>query len=144
MQEKIKKYFKKFAWVFFVFLIFYFFLNFFNYFDPLNFCYIKIDSDFLRGNEKTIKKAIKLLKKENKIAYKTLCGYINTISEKNCFTSSQNISLEDWDKDGCYIKGSKIIYIKPEKDKGDTIINERKIIIKKYSEYSRDFWTNTK
>lgn len=140
----IKKYFKKFIWIFSIFLMFYFFINIFNYFSPLNFCYIKIDGDFLRGNEKTIRKAIKLLKKENKQAYNTLCGYINTISEKNCYTTSQNISREEREKDGCYIKGSKVIYLKPEKGENNEVINKRKNAIKKYSEYSKDFWWKTK
>lgn len=144
LQEKIKKYFKKFAWVFFVFLAFYFFVNIFNYFDPLNFCYIKIDGDFLHGNEGTIKKAVKLLKREDKIAYKRLCSYINTISEHHCFTSSQNISLEDWNKEGCYIKGSKVVYVKPEKGVSDIIVNKRKNAIKRFSEHSKDFWINVK
>ncbi len=144
LQEKIKKYFKKFMWTFFIFLAFYFFVNFFNYFDPLNFCYIKIDGDFLRGNESTIKKAIKFLRKENKLAYKTLCAHIDTISEKNCFTSSRNVSMEDWEKDGCYIKGSKIIYLKPEKRESNIIINKRKVSLKKYSEYGKDFWIYAK
>lgn len=140
LLDKIKKTLKKFAWAFFIFLMFYFFVNIFNYFDPLNFCYIKIDSDLLRGNESTIKKAVKLLKKEDKIAYKTLCAYVDTISEHNCFASSRKISLEDWNKDGCYIKGSKVIYLKPEKRENSAIINQRKISLKKYSEYSKDFW----
>ena len=139
-QEKIKKYLKKFVWLFFIFLAFYFFVNIFNYFDPLNFCSIKIDGDFLRGNENTIKKAIKLLKKEDRVAYKTLCAYIDTISEHNCFTSSRNFSKEDWDKDGCYIKGSRAIYLKTEEGESDFIVNKRKTAIKKLSEYSKDFW----
>lgn len=143
-QDKTKKYFKKIAWLSFMFLAFYFFVNIFNYFDPLNFCYIKIDDDFLRGNESTIKKAIKLLKREDKAAYKTLCAYVDTISEHNCFTSSRNISLEDWNKNGCYIKGSKVIYLKPEKRESAAIINQRKTSIKKYSEYSKDFWRSVK
>lgn len=143
-QEKIKKYLKKFAWIFFIFLAFYFFVNIFNYFDLLNFCYIKIDGDLLRGNESTIKKAIKLLKREDKTAYKTLCAYVDTISEHNCFASSRKFSLENWNKNGCYIKGSKVIYLKPEKRENSAIINQRKISLKKYSEYSKDFWTNNK
>jgi len=44
------------------------------------------------------------------------------------------------DKDGCYIKGSKVIYIKPERQNTDLIIQKRAEILKKYSAYSKKFW----
>lgn len=139
MEFDIKKYLKIFAILLFILITSSLFINLFSYFDPLNFCYIKIDNDILRGNQDTIKKAIKLLKKENGESYKTLCRYVDIILEQNCVI---NMPGQKIDKEGCYIKGSKVIYLKPEKQKTDLIIKKRAEIIEKYSSYSKNFWVN--
>src|SRR3989338_8567134 len=93
---------------------------------------------YLIGNRPASWVGIIQLKKENKESYKTLCRYVDVILEQYCINGMPNPRLTD--KDGCYIKGSKVIYIKPERQNTDLIIQKRAEILKKYSAYSKKFW----
>lgn len=132
----VRKYLKYLGLIVLVFILSNFIVNAFSYFDMGNFCYIDIEGDILRGNEETVKKAIGLLKKEDYGGYKVLCKYVDTISENYCLEGHMNYS----DKPGCYIRGSKVIYIKPEKNDTSFIVSERANTIKKYSILSKNFW----
>ena len=134
---------------------FYFFSNAVSYFDPLTSCYISLDNDLTKGNQATMTRAIKMLKRGDGASYKTMCRYINRITEKNCRGSDprgeQNeqpttggSAIRGWESIGCYIKGSKEMYLKVEKDDSDLITRSRMDAIKKYSERSKFFWENLK
>ena len=129
--------------IFFLLLIF-FIINKVSYFDPLNFCYIKIQGDIVRGEESSIHKAISLIKKEDKKAYSNLCKYVDTINENFCIVADWQISgpefAEGLKLPGCYARGSKTIYLYPTKEISDTTINKRKNDIIKYAEFSKNFW----
>lgn len=121
-------------------VIIYFTLNILDYFDPLSLCYVSIERDLLRGNRDTIKAAIKLLKIKDKEGYKIFCKYTDRVREGLCADSTQPSQYYD----ACYIKGSKTIYLKPEKDNTEFIVASRAAALKKYSAYSREFWENFK
>jgi len=122
----------------------YFVINIFSYFDITNFCYISTERDIVRGNEKTIKQALKYLKKNKKDDYKMVCKYVETISEKYCIVADwhlgESLLREGCKLPGCYIKGSKTIYLKPSEETGENIIKKRAGDIIKYSNFSKEFW----
>lgn len=129
-----------------IFVVFSFLANVPSYFDPLNFCYIGIDNDILRGNQKTVKAAINQIKVEDPQAYKTLCENVDTIVEDYCRASDtrhggtgDEIGLSE---PGCFIRGSKIIYLIPSKMESDYVVNLRAETIKKYAYFSKNFWDN--
>lgn len=145
-MEKIKNNSAFFCLILFLFFIFYYSINQFAYFDLPNLCYLSLKKDVLAGNKKTMHQAIGLLKKKNKADYKNLCRYVNTISEKYCFAFDprvENKSGDPW-RPGCYVKGSKTIYLKPEKKKSDLIIERRSAEIKKFMLMSKNFEENKK
>lgn len=132
------------ALIIFVLIIVYFVINIFNYFDITNLCYIKTEGDLVRGNEKTIKQALKYLKKNKKNDYKMVCKYANVISEKYCILADDDIDpellREGWSLPGCYVKGSKNIYLTPSQENDEEAIREKAEAIVKYSNFSKEFW----
>ncbi|MCK5490361.1 MAG: hypothetical protein KAI67_00820 [Candidatus Pacebacteria bacterium] len=130
---------------FFIMFIFciYSVINIFSYYDPINSCYIRVEGDVVSGNRKTVYDAIKLIKKEDKKTYKVLCQNVERISENECSTAHGEFTEDDkiaWEQDGCYVRGSKVILIKPEKIDSESIIRKRVETIKKYALYSEKFW----
>jgi len=119
-----------------LFILAYFVINIFAYFDPFNSCLIWIDGDILRGNTGTIRQAIKIIKNKNPESYKNTCRYLNAISENYCVASRVSAEMLP----GCYIKGSKTIYLNPENGAGENIINARAEQIEKLAEKSKEFW----
>lgn len=112
-----------------------------SYLDITNFCYISIDGDVIRGNEKTIKVAIKNIKNNDYSTYENVCRNINKITEMYCPDPIDPLKFGE-DIEGCYIKGSKIIYLKPNADNTSQLIEKRSETIIKLSKYSKKFWTD--
>ena len=128
--------------VFVLAAVFIFTANLFSYFDPATFCYIGIDNDWAQGNQKTIQKAIRQLKAQDKVAYRTLCSSVDAIIEDYCMViDASGGGVSQPDASGCYVKGSKIIYVRPTKDESLAMVSQRAATIKKYAEYSKNFWT---
>lgn len=100
----------------------------------------------IRGNEETIKQALKLIKKGNKNDYKMICKYVNTISEKYCTVADWHINEGEvragYEEAGCYVRGSKTIYIQPTQEETDEVIKARAEDIIKYASFSKEFWQN--
>lgn len=121
-----------------------FFISINSYFDPISWCRLGIDEDIMGGNEKTIRAAISLLKKTDETAYRELCRHIDRIGEKNCIIADQTIDpkrfKEGWELPGCYVNGTKIIYLKPTKSESQETIEERAWTLKHYTEFSKNFW----
>lgn len=111
-----------------------------SYLDIFNLCYINIDGDITRGNEKTIKQAIRLIKEEDKESYKTLCHYVNTVKERYCLIPK--VPIKFGTEPGCYIRGSKVIYLIPERGENQQIVRQRATTIQKYAQKSKIFWNN--
>jgi hypothetical protein len=132
-------------------LFLYFGMNTLSYFDPINMCYINIEKDVLSGNRETIKKAIKMVKRNSSSDYRNLCKYISNIQERHCmggdwhFGATQTAeSIPGYFSTGCYILGTKTIYLLPEENDSASIIEKRANALIKYSAYSKDFWTHKK
>ena len=113
----------------------------FHYVDILSLCNIAIDKDFLKGNRETIVQAITQIKTEDKSAYKTVCKYVDLISENFCpVDHAYGGPFTYNNQSGCYIKGSKVIFINPDKSNYPTVINQRAESIKKYADLSKNYW----
>jgi len=130
--------------IIFILVIIYFVINIFNYFDIVNLCYIRTEGDLVRGNEKTIKQALKYLKNNKKNDYKMVCKYTDTISEKYCILADDDIDpellKEGWNLPGCYVRGSKNIYLTPSQNNEEEDIRQKAEAIIKYSNFSKEFW----
>ena len=117
-----------------------------NYVDAMSFCRIRINGDILRGNKDTIKQALKRIKATDIESYETICNYVNNITESYCVDSDHNLDISaaqagfEWP--GCFIKGSKTIYLKPESINSQEIVLRRTAVIKKYASYSKKYWDN--
>lgn len=124
-----------------IFSVFSFFYIKSHHVDILSFCHISVDKHFLRGNSETVIKAINKIKAEDKAAYKDVCKYVTLISENLC--PIDHTYAGPWsynNQPGCYLKGSRIIYINPNKEDTDNIIEERAQAIKKYANFSKAYW----
>src|SRR5258708_36309439 len=109
----------------FLMAIGYFFISTLIYLDPINFCKISIDEDILRGNKQTIYSAMQLLKNQDFPSYQTICKYVDSISENPCPISHAPTGVvSDAQAPGCYIKGSRIIYLIPDKHDSPDIIKQ--------------------
>ena len=117
-------------------------LNIFSYFDPFSFCRIKIHSDILNGDRSTIKKALRRLKSSNPSDYRYVCRYVTAISEGRCMNGDPRVdaSFVNPDSAGCFIRGTKMIYIRPTKNVSIATVEDRAKLIATYARMSRDFW----
>ncbi|OGC46261.1 hypothetical protein A2V49_04625 [candidate division WWE3 bacterium RBG_19FT_COMBO_34_6] len=119
---------------------FYFISNSIDYYDPINNCYIKINGNILSGNEDTIRAALKKIKNKNPEDYSMVCTFVDKILENDCLTSDPHFGYPSVIPEGCFIEGSKFIYLKSNEVFSEDIINKRVELILKYSEYSRNYW----
>lgn len=133
-------------WSALILLLVFLFLNFsFSYFNIPDSCYIKIKNPGLASNRSNVKKAIRFLKKSDRKAYDAFCRYADTIIESDCMGSDWHLNEEmrGHKSAGCYIKGSKTIYLNPLLTRP---LPQEKIseLIAKYSLMSEKFWTENK
>ncbi len=113
------------------------------YLDSLYNCSIRINDDVLRGNPETIIGALRKIKTEKPQSYRSLCQYVSKIDETPClFGTKDSKRLEEADTKGCFLKGTKTIFIKPERDETQTIIDDRAEILVKMAELSKKYWEN--
>ncbi len=54
----------------------------------------------------------------------------------------KDLPLRAGDKPGCYIRGSKVIFVIPQPQITDKVIEERMETITKYAKRSKLFWQN--
>jgi len=139
MGDQLKKNLKRLV---IVLVIVFLFLTFsFSYFSLFDSCYIKIKEPGLASRKSEIKEAIKYLKITDREAYKNFCRYTNYIIETSCMGSDWHLNekIRGQDSAGCYIKGSKTIYLNPLILKSLSA-EEISDLLKKYSNLSKEFW----
>lgn len=142
LMEKIKDRLMFYGFILILAWLLYVLINQFAYFDAPNFCHIGLEQDVLAGNKKTMRQAIGLIKKTSRADYKNLCRYVDNIVEKNCFAFDPRVENKEsgaW-QSGCFVKGSKTIYLKPENEASAAIIKKRSEEIKKFMLMSKNFW----
>ena len=115
-----------------------------NYVDVTGFCRIKITGDLLRGNEDTIKVALRFIKKSDKKAYREVCQYVDVITERYCVDADYHLDQPavqaSWERAGCFIQGSKTIYLKPDSVVSEDLIKGRAKEIMKDALLSKKYW----
>lgn len=76
--------------------------------------------------------------------YQTLCDFVDTISETYCIIASENGPIITYaDSVGCYIKGTKTVFIQPQSTNKAVRDNEALAdSLAKYAKHSEQFWLN--
>ena len=136
-------------------------LRAFAWFDPLAFCRIHIDVELLEGDRSGIRHAIDVVRREDPIAYRALCRWVDRIQEeRQCdagdpqadrrVRGGAGIPLDVLDPairrareaPGCYVRGSRIIVLRrpPDGAGGLPLVRERAEALKRLAGYSRAFW----
>ena len=137
-------------------------LRAFAWFDPLSLCRIHIDVELLEGDRGAIRDAVDLVRREDPLAYRSLCRFVDRIQEeRQCdagdpqadkrVRGGAGIPLDELDPaigrareaPGCYVRGSRIIVLRraPDGRGGPTLVRERAEALKRLAGYSRAFWT---
>ena len=132
-MEKLKHYLNYYPIYILIILIFGVFLYWrssTHYLDISSFCSISIDKDFLRGNRETIQKALLAIKQNDSGSYKLICRNVDRIAEDLCPNDHTYGGPWELIRPGCFIKGTRIIYIEPSPDKSKGTILERAEAIK--------------
>ncbi len=112
-----------------------------NYIDIFTFCSISIDKDFLHGNRDTIKKALSYLKKTDPLGYRLICTNVEKIGEDYCPIDHEYGGA--WtmiDEPSCFVKSTRIIYLKPDKDASDDTVILRAEAIKHTANLLKQYW----
>ena len=135
-------------------------LSAFAYFDPLAFCRIHIDVELLEGDRSPIRRAIKLVRREDPLAYHALCRYVDRIVEEpRCQAGDPQAdpalrgqpvaraSLDPalqraLDAPGCYVRGSRIVILKRSAADDEASVRLRAETLKRLAGYSRAFWAD--
>lgn len=119
-----------------------------NYVDVTGLCRIRISGDMLRGNEDTIKEALKSIKASDSSGYKDICRNVDEITERFCVDSDYHLdqaaAQAGWERPGCFIRGSKTIYLKPEPGESASVVKARAREILKDALLSKDYWAEEK
>jgi hypothetical protein len=136
-------------------------LRAFAWFDPLGLCRIHIDVELLEGDRAPIRAAIDLVRREDRMAYRALCRWVDRIQEEHhCDAGDPQAdprlrgqsgvsaaALEPAlrrarEAPGCYVRGSRIIVLRrpPEGAAGPALVRERADALKRLAGYSQAFW----
>lgn len=117
-----------------------------SYVNVYPFCRISVEQDVLRGNGQTINAALDQIRDQDPKSYQTVCKYVSTITEDTCLIFDNAIGQANSQtqlatvNQGCYVKGTKNIYLTPTHDTNDQTISARADAIKKYASFSQAFW----
>ncbi len=110
-------------------------------------CHIAIDVELLEGDRSGIRRAIMLVRNEDPLAYHRLCRYVDRILEERCDAGDPQVSKGDpalrraHDAAACYVKGSRLIVMRPQPDGGERVVRERAEALKRAAAWSEAFWT---
>jgi hypothetical protein len=136
-------------------------LRAFAWFDPLALCRIHIDVELLEGDRGPIRAAIALVRREDPVAYRALCRWVDRVQEeRQCDAGDPQadprlrgqsiIAPAAMDPalararqaPGCYVRGSRIIVLRraPEGQSGPAQVRERAEALKRLAGYSQAFW----
>jgi hypothetical protein len=137
-------------------------LGAFAWFDPTSFCRIHIDVELLEGDRGPIRQAIDLVRREDPLAYRALCRWVDRIQEeRQCDAGDPQADprlrgqavvapsamdpalLRAREAPGCYVRGSRTIVLRraPEGGGGPELVRVRADALKRLAGHSRRFWT---
>ena len=137
-------------------------LSAFSWFDALALCRVHLDVDLLEGDRASIKQAIALVRREDPLAYRDLCNWVDRIQEeRECRAGDPQANPRfrgavvpiEWlepaqrrarEAAACYVRGSRIVVMRRarEGENPATLLRERAEAVKRTAGYSRTFWTD--
>jgi hypothetical protein len=136
-------------------------LRAFAWFDPLALCRIHIDVELLEGDRAPTRAAIDLVRREDPVAYRALCRWVDRVQEeRQCDAGDpqadprlrgQSVIAPDGldaalararQAPGCYVRGSRIIVLRRPAggQGGPALVRERAEALKRLAGYSQAFW----
>jgi len=136
-------------------------LRAFSWLDPWSACRIHIDVELLEGDRGAIRAAIDVVRREDPIAYRALCRWVDRIQEERWCDAADpqadkrvragsGVPLEEIDPairrareaPGCYVRGSRVVVLRraSEGGGGPAGVRERADALKRLAGYSREFW----
>src|SRR5262245_24484606 len=136
-------------------------LRAFAWFDPLSFCRIHIDVELLEGDRGAIRDAIAVVRREDPLAYRSLCRFVDRIQEeRQCdagdpqadrrVRGGAGIPVDEIDPairrareaPGGDVRGSRSRVLRRAPDGGGepALVRERAEALKRLAGYSRAFW----
>jgi len=134
----------------------------FSWLDVSALCRVRIEVELLEGDRGSIKEAIAVVRREDPVAYRDLCRWVDRIQEeRECMAGDPQadprlrgasvISLAQvdpalaraHDAAGCYMRGSRVIVLRRPREGDDhaALLRERVEAIKRSAGYARAFWT---
>jgi hypothetical protein len=123
-------------------------LRAFAYFDPLSLCRIRIEVGLLDGNRPAIRRAIDVVRREDPVAYRTLCHFVDRITEeRRCDAGDARVAPGDpalpraHAAAGCYVRGSRILVLRRDDADEATTLRRRADALKQLAGFSAAFWT---
>ena len=136
-------------------------LSAFSWLDVSALCRVHIDVELLEGDRGSIKEAIALVRREDPLAYRDLCRWVDRIQEeRHCQAGDpqadprfrgQVVNLAAIDPvlrraieaPTCYVRGSRVIVVRRarEGENRATLLRERAEGLKRTAGHSRAFWT---
>lgn len=125
----------------FLIIIYFVLTNLNSYIDIKHFCLIRIENSQTQGNRQSIMEAINLIKQSDPANYKTLCQNIDTIAEVNCQNAEPHLNPNEASlatiEGGCFVKGSKTIYLTPVKSYSGALVKTRLETLKRNVQFTR-------
>jgi hypothetical protein len=136
-------------------------LRAFAWFDPVAFCRIHIDVELLEGDQGPIREAIAVVRREDPLAYRALCRWVDRIQEeRQCDAGDPQAdprlrgqsaiapsAVEPGlsrarEAPGCYVRGSRTIVLRRGSDGagGPGLVRARAEALKRLAGYSQAFW----
>jgi hypothetical protein len=133
-------------------------LRAFAWFDPLAMCRIHIDVELLEGDRGAIREAIDVVRREDPVAYRALCRWVDRVQEeRRCDAGDPQVDpriraggggaldpglLRAREAPGCYVRGSRVIVLRraPEGGGGPTLVRARADALKRLAGYAQSFW----
>jgi hypothetical protein len=135
-------------------------LRAFAWLDMPSVCRIAIDVELLEGDRGAIRDAIDVVRREDPLAYRALCRWVDRIQEeRHCDAGDPQVDrriragagvsrdaldpllLRAREASGCYVKGSRIIVLRRAPDGGGpALVRERADALKRLAGYSQAFW----
>jgi hypothetical protein len=136
-------------------------LRAFAWFDPLALCRIHIDVELLEGDRGPIRAAIALVRREDPLAYRALCRWVDRVQEeRQCDAGDPQADprlrgqsiiapgaidpalVRARQAVGCYVRGSRIIVLRrrSEGQDGPAQMRERAEALKRLAGFSQAFW----
>jgi hypothetical protein len=136
-------------------------LRAFAWFDPIAFCRIHIDVELLEGDRGPMRAAIDLIRREDPVAYRALCRWVDRIQEeRQCDAGDPQVDprlrgqaniapsaidavlVRAREAPGCYVRGSRVIVLRrpPDGGAGPALVRDRAEALKRLAGYSQSFW----